>query len=318
MKLDIHTKPRALRRSGNDFDDAARQKGTEKLPSPSKVTSLGAVGLVAHPDKPPHREAPVALARKDVQEHPVRHVETGSESLRGSDDEPLIGLPVPVGEVVLGGLPLDDLLALFRLLPEFQVLDHMIRGLRHHEAFLVEALPARASGDLVEIAGGEDRRLVPVEFAEPGEEHRPDRHVDAHTQRVRAADDLEESLLGELFDQHPVLGKESRVVHTYALPEPLADLGAVGAREADPFDRRRYLVLLLTGREPEACEGLRAVRGVFLREVNDVDRRLVLGGELFYRLRQGDLGIGVVERNGSLNGLHRDGRPTIPAGERLL
>ena len=76
-------------------------------------------------------------------------------------------------------------------------------------------------------------------------------------------------------------------------------------------------VLLLARAEVQAREVLRAVRGVLLREVDDVDRRLVLRDELLQGLRERDLGVGVLERHRPLHRLH-DGRgPAVPPGEVL-
>ena len=193
----------------------------------------------------------------------------------------------------------------------------MLRSLRHHEAAVVEALPSRAPGDLVEVARGEHRGLLPVELAEPGEEHRADGHVDAHPQGVGAADDLEQAGLGELLDEHPVFGQQAGVVQANALLEPLADVGTVGASEAEPGDRGSHRVLLFAGTEVEAREILRALRRVFLREVHHVDRRLVLRGELVQGLGQRDLGVGVLEGHRPLDRLD-DGRGSAVAPGEVL
>ena len=79
--------------------------------------------------------------------------------------------------------------------------------------------------------------------------------------------------------------------------------GPYGLREAEALDLLGDRVLLLARAEVEAREVLRALGRVGLREVDDVDRRLVLGHELLERLRQRDLGVGVLER-------HRAGRRT--------
>ena len=180
----------------------------------------------------------------------MRHLEARGEPLGRRADEPLEGLEVPVGEVVLGRLALDDLLAVLRLLPEPQVLDDVLRGLRDDEAAVVEALAPGAPGDLVEVARGEDRRLLAVELAEAREEHGADRHVDADAERVGAADHLEQAALGELLDEHAVLRQQAGVVQADPLLQPLADVGAVGAREAEARDLRRR-----PRSSPRACRG---------------------------------------------------------------
>ena len=188
-----------------------------------------------------------------------------------------------------GGLRFTTFLPSFAFSSSLQVLDDVLGRLRHHEAAVVEALAPGAPGDLVEVARGEDGRLLAVELAEPREEHRADGHVDADAEGVGAADDLEQAALGELLDQHAVLRQQARVVQADALLEPLADVGAVRAGEAEALDRLRDRVLLLARAEVEAGEVLRAVRRVLLREVDDVDRRLALGDELLERLGQRDL-----------------------------
>ncbi len=248
----------------------------------------------------------------------MRDIESRGEPLGRSTDEPLERLPVPVGEVVLWRLSLDDLLAFLRLFRQPQVLDHVLRGLGDDEAAIVEPFPAGATGDLVEVAGGEDRRLLPVELAEPGEEHGADGDVDAHAQGVGAANDFEQTALGELLHQHPVFREETGMVHSDAVPKPFPDRGSVGAGEAEVGNRFRHSILLIAGRELEAGEALRAVRGVFLSEVDDVDGRFAFVGELLHRLRQWDLGIGILERHRTDDGLHRRGRPAVSAGELLL
>ena len=273
--------------------------------------------MVAVANERLHGAAAVARAGEDVEEHAVRHLEARRQPLGGSGHQALERLQVPVGEIVLGGLPLDDLPAVLRLLVEPEVLDEVLRRLRHHEADLVEALASGAAGDLVEVAGGEDRRLLAIELAEPREEHRADRHVDAHAERIRAADDLEEPALGELLDEDAVLGEQAGVVQADPLLQPFAYVGAVGAREAEALDRFRDGVLLLAGAEVQAREVLGAGRGVLLREVDDVDRCLVLRDELLHHLRQRDLGIGVLEGHRPFDGLHGRRRPAVEAGERL-
>src|ERR1019366_5199323 len=62
------------------------------------------------------------------------------------------------------------------------------------------------------------------------------RDVHAGAQRVRSADDLKESLLGELFHQETVFGKESGVVNADAKREEAPELLAIGRREAPSGD----------------------------------------------------------------------------------
>jgi hypothetical protein len=75
---------------------------------------------------------------------------------------------------------------------ESLVLDDPVGRLHDDEPLLVESLPARAPRDLVEVAHRHDLDLLAVVLAELREEHGADRDVDAHAERVGAADDLEE------------------------------------------------------------------------------------------------------------------------------
>ena len=149
------------------------------------------------------------------------------------------------------------------------------------------------------------RGLLAVELAQPREQHRADRHVDADAERVGAADDLQQARLRELLDQHAVLRQQPGVVQADAVPQPLADVGAVRAAEREAGDARGDLGLLLPGADLEAGEILRAARRVRLREVDDVDRRLALVDQLLDRVRQRNLGVGVLERHRAIAGLDR-------------
>ena len=81
------------------------------------------------------------------------------------------------------------------------------------------------------------RRLLAVELAQPREQDRADRHVDADAERVRAADHLQQARLRQLLDQHAVLREQPGVVQADAVPQPLADVGAVRAGEREAGDR---------------------------------------------------------------------------------
>ena len=124
----------------------------------------------------------------------------------------------------------------------------VLRRLRHHPAAVVESLAPGAPADLVKIPRAQDAGLLPVELAQPREQHGADRHVDAHAQRVRAADDLEQALLRELLDQHAILRQQPGVMQSDAVLEPLADFRPVGAGELEPFE-----LVGDGGSSPRAC-----------------------------------------------------------------
>src|SRR5688572_3089733 len=163
----------------------------------------------------------------------------------------------------VGRLLSDDLLLLrgiaagLRLEPK--VLDHVLGRLHDDAALLVETFAARAPADLLEVADGEDRRLLAIEFAEPREEHRPNGHVHADAERVGAADDLEEPFLRELLYEQAVLRKEPRVMHADAVTDEALDLLAVRRVETRTSfgERLRDLLLLLLRAVIHAHEVLR-------------------------------------------------------------
>jgi hypothetical protein len=126
---------------------------------------------------------------------------------------------VPVDEIPLRRLALDGFLAVARgFFGELEIFDDVLRGLRHHPAAIVESLSPGAAADLVKIPRAQDGGLLAVELAQPREEHGADGHVDAHAERVRAANDLEQPLLRELLDQHAVLRQQAGMMQADAVP----------------------------------------------------------------------------------------------------
>ena len=92
----------------------------------------------------------------------------------------------------------------------------MFWGEGDDEADVVESLTAGASTDLMEVAGGEDAGFDAAVFAQLGEEHGADRHVDADAEGIGAANDFEHAFLCELLDQHAVFWQEPCVVQADA------------------------------------------------------------------------------------------------------
>ena len=90
---------------------------------------------------------------------------------------------VPVHEA-LGRLFLLQLAQLLgvvaRLLQRLGVLDLMLGRLGDHHAFGIEARTARATGDLMELAGAQPAHLETVELRERGQNDRVDGHIDTH------------------------------------------------------------------------------------------------------------------------------------------
>jgi len=167
----------------------------------------------------------------------------------------------------------------------------------------------------MKIARAENAGFLPVELAEPREQHSSDRHIDANAESVRAANDPKQSLLRQLLDQHTVFRKQSGVMQSDALSKPLFDVGAVGTRELEPFEFVRDRRLLLAGTNVEAREILGALCGVELREVNHVNRTATVVDEVLHRLGQRQFRVGIVERHRSIDRGHGDGRLAVQPGQ---
>src|ERR687883_143343 len=99
----------------------------------------------------------------------------------------------------------------------------------------------------MEIPRRQDGRFVAAVFAELGEEDRTDGHVHADAQRVRSADDLEQSLLRQFFHQNPVLGQKSRVMQSDALTYPALEVGTIGTGKPESFQCMGDAGLFLLG-----------------------------------------------------------------------
>ncbi len=319
LQVHVDAQVAAVLVARSQLDDLPRQQRPEQLPRPLPVGRLVGVGFVAVADQPLHGSAAVSAAAQHVEQGAVRHLEARHEPFRRGADQALEGVEVPVDEIVLGRLAPRHLLAVLRrLLAQLDVLDHVFGRLHHHVAPLVEPLAAGAPGDLVEVARAEDRRLPAVELAETGEEDGPDRDVDADAQRVGAADDLQQSALRELLDEHAVLREEACVMQADAVLQPLADIRPVRAAEVEVGHQLRERRLLFPAADLQAGEVLRARRGFGLGEMDDVDGRLGLGHELLERVRERDLRVREVQRNRSVGRPDRDAGPAVQAGQRLL
>ena len=201
----------------------------------------------------------------------------GRQLLRRLLDEVLEGLLVPADEALRRLLLLHAAL-LLRVVASLEhrlvVLDLVLGGQRHHHALGVESGAPRAAHDLMELAAAQPAHLLPVELGELGEHHGVDGHVDAHAQRIGAADDRQKPLLGEALHQQPVARQHPRMVHAHAGgQQPLQNL-AEGGRELRAlhglFDR------LALGLVRHAVAGQRpcVLQRLVLGEVHDVHRRL--------------------------------------------
>ena len=260
----------------------------------------------------------VALAGQDVDEHRVRDAHPRCQRLGLGRDEALEGLLRPADEAVGGLLALDLALLLrvvTRLLDGPVVLDDVVGSLGDDPAAHVEPRPTGPPDDLVELARLEHPLLRAVELRQPGEHDRADRHVDAHAQRVGAADDLEQAVLRELLDEPPVLRQHAGVVHADAVAHETRERAPEARAEAEAADAGRDRVALLARRDLDRHEALRPLEGRRLREVHDVDGGAVLLEQLLDGLVERGDGIRELERHGTLRAGDDGGDATRATGE---
>ena len=144
--------------------------------------------------------------------------------------------------------------------------------------------------------------LLAAELGELGEEDGADGDVDPDAQRVRAGDDPQQPLLGELLDQQPVLRQQPRVVDADAEGDEALALLAVGGVEAEAAHGVADLLALLAGGDLHAGERLGELGALALGEVDDVDRRLAGLDELLDGLVERGLPVLEVERDRALLG----------------
>ena len=244
---------------------------------------LGARVLVVVAQEPPHRSRRVAGPRNHVEQHRVADSHPGDQRLRLGGDDALEHLLGP-RHLALGGLlalhALELLGVVAGLLDQAVVLDDVLGRLHDHGARGVEAGSARSTRDLVELTGLEHPLPAAVVLREAGEHHRADRHVDAHTEGVGAADDLQQPGLRELLHEAPVLRQHPGVVHTDTVLHQARQGLAESGTEPEAADQLGDPVLLLAGADVDAGERLGTFERRDLGEVHDVDRRLVGGEQL--------------------------------------
>ena len=181
-----------------------------------------------------------------------------------------------------------------------RVLDRVLGRLHDDVAGRVEPGAAGAPGDLVELARLEQPVPGAVELRQPGEDDRADRDVDADAERVGPADHLQQPGLRELLDQPAVARQHPGVVDADAAADQLGQRPAEAGGEAERADRLGDRVALLARAELRRQQRLRPLQGRGLREVHDVDRRLVGRDELLEQLVQRLHRPREVERHGPL------------------
>ena len=280
---------------------------------PADVSAIGGAGLVIVGEQPSHGRAAVAGPVQHVHQHRVRHVELRAQQLRLACRQPLEGACVPWRIAPLGrrrpthlaelGRVVAELLA--GLLERHRVLHLVLGCLAPHKALVVEAAPPGPACDLLEVAHRQHPRVAAVVLAELGEHHRANGHVDAHAERVGAADELEQARAGQPLDQQPVLGQHPGVMHADAGLDEALDVAPERRVEPEVDDLGGHLRFLVLGEHVEAGERLRPLGGGLLGEVDDVGGHPAQLQQLFERLVQRGLAIGEGERHRSFGPGHR-------------
>ena len=93
---------------------------------------------------------------------------------------------------------------------------------------------------------------------------------------------------------------QTGVVQADAVFEPFAYLRAIGTCKLEAFECVPQRSFFLARADIEAGEILRALSGLKLRKVDDIDRSLGLGDEIFERGGERELRIGKFQRNWTL------------------
>jgi hypothetical protein len=305
-------------------EGAGPEQGARQPQRPARQPPLLLRLLVVVGEQPPHHGEGVLLPGDDVDQHRVVDLHPGAQRLGIARDELVEGLlgPHDGARGRLLQLRLRLLLrvgGVARLGPGLGllVLDHVLGRLHDDVSHGVEAGPPGPPGDLSELTHLEHPLPVAVELGEAGEEHGPDRHVDADAEGVGAADDRQQSGLGEVLDEPPVLRQHPRVVH----PDPRAEQPRQRLAEpgAEPDRRHPGRDRLLV--DPEVASSSEQGGGVLdrgrLREVNDVHGRLPGGHELLERLVERVEGPGVGQRHRPLGLVHDRGLAAVATRQVL-
>ena len=262
-------------------------------------------------DEPLQARAHVAAALHQIDHHGIGDAHARLQGFGACLDKLLEGAFVP-GHLTLRRTLELELALLFgivaRLGAHAGVLDFVIGRLHQHHALGVEARPAGATGDLVELARVEPAHPMTVVLDERRQKHRVDGHVDAHAQGVGAADDREQALLGKLFNQQTVAREHARMVHAHAASEQALQGFAEGGGEARSLAGFLDALALLLGGHAVAGQGLCRVERSVLREMDNVNGGLALAqGQLDRAFHRG-IHVFIAQGNGALGvGHHIDG-----------
>src|SRR5690606_3849827 len=98
----------------------------------------------------------------------------------------------------------------------------------------------------MELASLEQPLPAPVELDQTREQDGPDRHIDTDPESVRAADDLEQPVLGELLDEPPVLREHPRMMDADTVADEPGEGAAKPGAEPETADPLGDRVPLLT------------------------------------------------------------------------
>ena len=287
---------------GGALDNPCGLERCEDLIGPLEEGEFFGVGLHAVADERAYAGPGIAALHDLVEYHGVRDPHAGLELFGLGFDQALEGLLVPAHEALGRGfqvLVLGFLHVAAGLGQGAGLFDVVFGGFGDHAAFGVEARPAGTPGDLVELARVEPAHLVAVVFGQGGEDDRVDGHVDAHAERVGAADYGQEPLLGELFHEQAVAGQHAGMVHAYACEQQAAQGLAEDRGELRAANGLLDLLALLLGGDREARQRLGALQGGVLGEVDDVEGRFAGAHGEFDGGFQGRVGELVGKRDGA-------------------
>ena len=284
------------------LDDPGVGQGLEDLVGPVLQMLLllrgltGVLDQVLHP--PPGIPALVDL----VEDHGVGDLQVRRQGLGTGFDQLVEGPLAPGDEPLLGLLAFDplELLGVVARLGHSPGVLYLVFGcLGHDQSAGVEAHASGPACDLVEFPGPQTAHPVAVELGQSGQQDRVDGHVDADPQGVRATDDRQKAILGQLLHQTPVPGQHARMVDPdpgaqQPLQNPAEGRGEAGAGHGllDP-------VALAPVGDPRAGQGLGRLQGGILGEMNDIDRRIPIGQQGLHGVGQWGVHITVVQRHRS-------------------
>ena len=282
--------PPACGRDGAPDDDASlQQRPAQRHPTAQLLALLPGVSH-RRPYDTGQRGTGLLVALQQVEQHRVAHLEAGMQCLGLGGDQPVeagLGVVDEAFRRLLAPHTPQLLLVIGELGQHPGVLDLVFRGLHHHVADRVETGTPGPARDLMELAGPQQPLPAAVELAQGGEHDRADRYVDAHPERVGAADHAQKTLLGERFDQSPVLRQQPGMMHADAGTQHLHQRRPEPAGESETADRLDDTVSGLRIDQLHAHQALCLLGRRRLAGMHQVDRRRPGVHQLGQRLGQG-------------------------------